>query len=76
MILVSSGTGFPSNSPSLEIILNGGIETLDDGLNNLQDLDGIMMGRSSYSDPFQLSKVDSLFFDKEDMYKIEKMEIG
>ena len=58
--------------PSLEIILNGGIETLDDGLNNLQDLDGIMMGRSSYSDPFQLSKVDSLFFDKEDMNLTKK----
>jgi len=60
--------------PSLEIILNGGIETLNEGLIHLKNLDGIMMGRSAYSDPFQLSKVDSIFYKKKDM-NLTKQEV-
>lgn len=44
--------------PSLEIIINGGIKTLDQCTEHLTHVDGIMMGREAYQNPFILSEVD------------------
>ena len=49
--------------PELEVILNGGITSLEQGLEHIQHVDGIMMGREAYQNPFILSEVDRLFFD-------------
>ena len=35
----------------LQIVLNGGIETLDDAIDHLGDLDGAMIGRAAYHNP-------------------------
>lgn len=51
--------------PALEVIINGGITTLDEGLDHLKYVDGIMMGREAYQNPFILSDVDRLFFQDE-----------
>jgi tRNA-dihydrouridine synthase A len=44
--------------PQLEIVLNGGILTLDDGLLHLADFDGVMVGRAAYHAPYLLAEVD------------------
>ena len=48
--------------PGLEIILNGGITSLEQGKIMLNDVDGVMLGREVYHRPFVLAKVDELFF--------------
>jgi tRNA-dihydrouridine synthase A len=44
--------------PDMEIILNGGLETLESGLAAQGNLDGIMLGRAAYHTPWELSGVD------------------
>ena len=51
--------------PELTIVLNGGISTLQDTMNHLQHVDGVMMGRSAYHEPALLGQVDSLIFGAE-----------
>lgn len=48
--------------PSLSISLNGGVQTLDQALVHLSDLDGVMMGRAAYQDPYCLAQADSMIF--------------
>jgi len=49
--------------PELEIVINGGINTLEECHRHLQHVDGVMMGRQAYSNPYILSTVDSQLFD-------------
>ncbi|MEK7660695.1 MAG: tRNA dihydrouridine(20/20a) synthase DusA [Pseudomonadota bacterium] len=48
--------------PHLNIILNGGIHTLEQGRREMGDLDGIMLGRAAYRYPDILGQVDNMFF--------------
>ena len=61
--------------PDLEIIINGGIETLDACASHLQHVDGVMLGRAAYQDPAILGAVDRLFFasDKPDVSRAESL---
>ena len=47
--------------PQLNIAINGGIETLAAGLTQLDKLDGIMIGRAAYHNPWILAGVDAVF---------------
>ncbi len=49
--------------PHLEIIINGGIQTLASSAEHLLIVDGVMMGREAYQNPWLLQQVDNLFFD-------------
>ncbi len=49
--------------PQTEIIINGGIKTLDSALAHLQQVDGVMLGREPYQNPFMLQKVDQMIFN-------------
>ncbi len=49
--------------PELEIIINGGIKTLDECKSHLTHVDGVMMGREAYQNPFILTNVDRLFYN-------------
>ena len=49
--------------PQLHISINGGIKTWDDMHTHLQHVDGVMVGRQAYQDPYLLSQVDRLIFD-------------
>ncbi len=49
--------------PDLEIVINGGIETLDACEEHLRHVNGVMLGRAAYHDPFILAEVDQRFFD-------------
>ncbi len=46
------------NFPNLEIILNGGITDLDSVHSLLEKVDGIMLGREAYQNPYILHRVD------------------
>ena len=49
--------------PELEIILNGGIKSLEDCQTHLQTFDGVMLGREAYHNPYLLATVDQQLFD-------------
>ncbi|MGZ8956136.1 MAG: tRNA dihydrouridine(20/20a) synthase DusA [Methylovulum sp.] len=48
--------------PQLEIILNGGVTSLDEAETILQHVDGVMVGREAYHNPYVLAEVDQRFF--------------
>ncbi|MEE2527080.1 tRNA dihydrouridine(20/20a) synthase DusA [Hyphobacterium sp. HN65] len=47
-----------SDFPEMDIILNGGLETLEMALSEQQGLDGVMLGRAAYHTPWLLADVD------------------
>ena len=51
--------------PDFPIVLNGGIATLEQAQANLGNLDGIMMGRAAYQEPWQLLGVDPAFYGED-----------
>ncbi|HGM4963238.1 TPA: tRNA dihydrouridine(20/20a) synthase DusA [Pseudomonas putida] len=48
--------------PDLEIVLNGGIKTLDECQKHLETFDGVMLGREAYHNPYLLAEVDQQLF--------------
>lgn len=48
--------------PDLQFTLNGGIQTLDECQQHLQDFDGVMLGRAAYANPWLLQQVDELLY--------------
>lgn len=48
--------------PELEIILNGGVASLDEALAHLERVDGVMIGRAAYQTPYELSEADRRVF--------------
>ena len=48
--------------PELEIIINGGIDSLTEAKDHLQNVDGVMLGRAPYDNPMMLEDVDSEIF--------------
>jgi len=58
--------------PDLEIIINGGLETIEEGLEHIKYVDGVMMGRKVYKNPYQLIKVDNLFYGLPKIIKSRK----
>ena len=58
--------------PDLEIIINGGIKTIDDSRNHLMHVDGVMIGRAAYDNPFILSDLDSIFYNEQPIPKSKK----
>jgi tRNA-dihydrouridine synthase A len=49
--------------PSLTIAVNGGIKTTEQIAEHLQQVDGVMVGREAYYNPWTLSTWDATFFD-------------
>ena len=49
--------------PDLNISINGGIKTLDQIEEQLQDLDGVMVGREAYENPWFLRDADARIFN-------------
>jgi tRNA-dihydrouridine synthase A len=48
--------------PALEIIVNGGIKTLADIDAQLRHVDGVMLGREAYHNPYLMSDFDSRYY--------------
>jgi tRNA-dihydrouridine synthase A len=52
-------------NPGLEIVLNGGITTLEEAEDHLTRFDGVMLGRAAYQNAAMLAEVDARFFGGE-----------
>ena len=50
--------------PDLNFVINGGVKTIEESLNHLRYVDGVMLGREAYDNPFLLTKVDSIIFSE------------
>jgi len=48
--------------PALTILVNGGIENLEQAEEHLRHADGVMLGRAAYQNPILLTEVDARFF--------------
>lgn len=57
--------------PELEIIINGGVKTLDESLEHLKHVDGVMMGREVYQNPYIMADVDDVIY-QDDHEKISR----
>jgi tRNA-dihydrouridine synthase A len=54
--------------PALAIVINGGLRSLEAALPHLDRLDGVMLGRAAYQEPWRLMRVDSLFHGGSDPF--------
>jgi tRNA-dihydrouridine synthase A len=50
--------------PHLDIVINGGIKTLAEAEEHLQFVDGVMIGREAYSNPFFLTELQKKLFGR------------
>lgn len=48
--------------PELDISINGGIASIEDSAKHLEQVDGVMMGRAAYKEPWRLLAVDPRLF--------------
>ncbi len=48
--------------PALEIVLNGGVQSLEAAAAHLARVDGVMIGRTAYQSPYLLAEADARFF--------------
>ena len=51
--------------PAINLVINGGIKSIDESLSHLQHVDGVMIGREAYENPLLLEKVDHRIFHEE-----------
>ena len=48
--------------PHLNIVINGGIQTSEEVAAHLEHVDGVMLGREAYHNPYLLAQVDRMFY--------------
>ncbi|MGV1015061.1 MAG: tRNA dihydrouridine(20/20a) synthase DusA [Methyloceanibacter sp.] len=51
--------------PGLKIVLNGGINSVAEAEEHLPHVDGAMLGRAAYADPYLLAEVDRVLYGEE-----------
>ena len=51
-----------ASHPDLPVVLNGGVNTVEAAREHLAKIDGVMMGRAAYQEPWRLLAVDPLLF--------------
>ncbi len=53
--------------PNLEFIINGGITTVDEIKQHLEKVDGTMIGRAAYQNPYLLAEAEAALFSAEEI---------
>ncbi|MCF7969987.1 MAG: tRNA dihydrouridine(20/20a) synthase DusA [Methylococcaceae bacterium] len=48
--------------PHLDIVINGGITSLEQSIELMQSVDGVMIGREAYHNPYLLAEADRLIY--------------
>jgi len=56
----------------LQIVINGEVSTIEECLAHLDKVDGVMMGREAYDNPYLLKDVDNILFAKNKKVKNRK----
>ena len=51
--------------PDLQVLVNGGIATVEQARAQLQHADGVMLGRAAYHDPYELHRLDVALYGGE-----------
>ena len=59
--------------PHLNIIINGGIKSMEESAEHLQHVDGVMIGRAAYENPFLVKDIDHDIFGLEKEVKSKKI---
>src|SRR5450759_865971 len=59
-------------NPDLDIVLNGGIASLDQAQAQLGHVDGVMMGRAAYQEPWRLPGVDPIIYGEPAPFTLPK----
>jgi tRNA-dihydrouridine synthase A len=55
--------------PQLEILINGGVKTQADIDLHLQHVDGVMLGREAYHNPYMMAEFDSRYYQDDSVVK-------
>lgn len=61
--------------PQLEIIINGGIKTVEEIDQHLLHVDGVMLGREAYHNPYLMSTFDARYYGDESTPKTREQVI-
>ena len=51
--------------PKLPIVLNGGVPSVEAACEHLKKVDGVMLGRAAYQEPWRLLQIDPLVFGED-----------
>ena len=62
--------------PHLNIVINGGIKTYADINEHLNHVDGVMLGREAYYNPYLFSQIDKLYYDDNTSANITRQQIA
>ena len=60
--------------PRLHLSINGNINSLNDAMKHLEHVDGVMMGRAIYQNPYMLADADELIFGEKQTRKLSRKE--
>ncbi|MEO8401104.1 MAG: tRNA dihydrouridine(20/20a) synthase DusA [Gammaproteobacteria bacterium] len=60
--------------PALSIVMNGGIKNISDIEEHLKYVDGVMIGREAYSNPYFLAEIEKYFFAENVLTRHEVIE--
>jgi tRNA-dihydrouridine synthase A len=60
--------------PDLTVLINGGIAGIDDALMHLAHVDGVMLGRVAYHDPYVLHRLDNALSGASDTPREELLQ--
>ncbi len=61
--------------PELTVVINGGIKTVDSVCQELEHVDGVMIGREAYHNPYMLARVDQDIYQDKDAALKSREEI-
>ena len=61
--------------PELSISINGGVKSLDETKAQLLNVDGVMVGREVYSNPYIMARVDAEIFGDDNVNTISRKEV-
>jgi tRNA-dihydrouridine synthase A len=61
--------------PDLEIIINGGIKDLNESKEHLTNVDGVMIGREAYHNPYSMIDVDHTIYEDTKQTQPTRMEV-
>ena len=61
--------------PQLDIVLNGGITTVDECREHLEFVDGVMIGRQAYQQPWFLTELEQAFGGNDDYVMPQRHDI-
>jgi len=61
--------------PELEIIINGGIKNIEECQAHMQHVDGVMVGREVYSNPYMMAAVDAALYQDSSVSPLNRDQV-